>query len=287
MIPPPARSSAGPFSGRSTTPAGGPRAGTGGSTEDTAPSPSPTRTKSAGMATRGWLRVERLVHLADHLGAGVDEGLVAFVLPLRGADLVGLLAHVDVGLELPHHLVDVPAEVVEVHLHVQKLPFGVDDERAPEVEARALVVDAEQTRHLARGIGPHLVLDVGQLLLAPLPSQVREMSVRAHGNDVTAHPLEPLVLLCQSSKLGRSDEREVGGIEEEDRPALPGDLVPEAELSEITLDGVIGGELEVGNDLSQPEPGAGIGHTDRPPVWFHLVDCLIAPDAARDFFHRT
>src|SRR5215831_9753415 len=91
----------------------------------------------------------------------------------------------------------------------------------------------------------------------------------------------------QSSELGRSDEREVGGVKEEDGPPLAGDLVPQAELAEIPLDGVVGGELEVGNDLSQPEPGAGIGHTDRPPVWFHLVDCLIAPDAARDFFHRT
>src|SRR5215467_250702 len=48
MIPPPAESSVGPFSGRSTTPAGGPRAGAGGSTEDTAPSPSPTRTGARG-----------------------------------------------------------------------------------------------------------------------------------------------------------------------------------------------------------------------------------------------
>src|SRR5215470_3310883 len=104
----------------------------------------PDAHEGAGTVTGGWLRVERLVHLADHLGAGVDEGLVTFVLPLRGADLVSLLAHVDVGLELPHHLVDVPAEVVKVHLHVQELALGVDDEGAPEVEPGALVVDAEE-----------------------------------------------------------------------------------------------------------------------------------------------
>src|SRR5215510_12994020 len=83
---------------------------------------------------------------------------------------------------------------------------------------------------------------------------------------MSAHSLEPLVLLCQSSELGRSDEREVRRIEEEDAPPLAGYLVPEAELSEIPLDGVIGGELEVGDDLSQLEHGAGIRHTDRPPV---------------------
>src|SRR5262249_31949188 len=117
-------------------------------------------------------------------------------------------------------------------------------------------------------IGPHLVLHVGQLLLAPVPGQVGELRVGAHGDDVTAHPLEPLVLLCQSSELGRSDEGEVRGVEEEDGPPLAGDLIPEAERSEISPDGVIGGELEVRDDLSQLEPGARIGHTDRPPVCF-------------------
>src|SRR5215468_5186212 len=228
----------------------------------------PDAHEGAGTATGGWLRVKRLVNLADHLGAGVHEGLVALVLPLRGADLIGFLAHVDVGLELPHHLVDVPAEVVEVHLHVQELAFGVDDERTSEVEPRALVVDAEHPRHLACGIGPHLVPHVGQLLLAALPGEVGELRVGAHGDDVTAHPLEPLVLLCQSSELSRSDECEVRGVEEEDGPALPRDLILQTELAEVTLERVVGGELEVRDDLPQLELGAWIGHTNGPPMWF-------------------
>jgi len=91
--------------------------------------------------------------------------------------------------------------------------------------------------HFPGGIGTHLVLHVGQLFLASLPRQVRELGVRAHGDNVTAHPLEPLLLLCQSSELGRSDEGEIGGIEKENGPALPGDLLLQAELAEIPLDG--------------------------------------------------
>src|SRR5262249_10236907 len=138
--------------------------------------PSPAR---VGSQTRSGA-LERLVNFADHLGAGIDQRLVSLVLPLGRADLVAtLLGHVDVGLELPQLLLDVAPEVVEVHLHPGDF----------------------------RGrIGAHRVLDVGQLLLASLPSEMRELRVSADGHDVAPHPLEPLVLLCQSSEFGRSTE---------------------------------------------------------------------------------
>ena len=199
------------------------------------------------------------MHLPDHLGAGVDERLVALVLPLRGADLVRLLRHVDVGLELPHELVDVAAHVVEVHLAVEQHPLGVDHEGAAQGEARGLVVDAEHPGDLPGGVGGHGVLDVRELFLALLPGQVDELGVGAHRDDVAPHLHEPVVLLCQSSELGRSNEGEVGRVEEEDRPALAGDLVGERELPEVVLHGVVGGELEVGDLLPQLEPRR-IGH---------------------------
>src|SRR5581483_209953 len=47
--------------------------------------PGPDR--RGGRAPRSAPSAERLVHLPDHLGSRVDQGLVPLVLPLRGADL--------------------------------------------------------------------------------------------------------------------------------------------------------------------------------------------------------
>ena len=48
------------------------------------------------------------------------------------------------------------------------------------------------------------------------PHQVHELRVTANGDDLRTHFLETIVLLCQSSKFGRSDECEVGGVEEQE-----------------------------------------------------------------------
>jgi hypothetical protein len=80
---------------------------------------------------------------------------------------------------------------------------------------------------------------------------VHELRISAHRDDIAAHPHEPLVLLCQSSELGGSDEGEIGGIEEEDRPSLLAELFLQAEFPEVPFGGFVRGQLEVRHFLAQ------------------------------------
>jgi hypothetical protein len=63
---------------------------------------------------------------------------------------------------------------------------------------------------------------------------VDKLGVGAHRDDIAAHRNEALVLRCQSSELGRADEGEVRGVEE-DGPAPAGDLPAQAERSEVLV----------------------------------------------------
>ena len=65
------------------------------------------------------------------------------------------------------------------------------------------------------------------------------------------------MLLCQSSEFRRSDEGEIRRVEEQDRPALVGDLVLQAELPEVALARFVGDELEVGHALPELQPPTG------------------------------
>jgi hypothetical protein len=78
-----------------------------------------------------------------------------------------------------------------------------------------------------------------------LPRLVHELGVRAHSDDVAAHFDEAIVLLCQSSEFGRSDEREICGIEEEDSPAFVLDLVLHAEFAEVAFRRLVRFELKI------------------------------------------
>ena len=64
--------------------------------------------------------------------------------------------------------------------------------------------------------------------------------------------MEPLVLLCQSSEFGRSDEGEIGRIEEEDRPAAVADLLAHADLAEVPPRRLVRVQLEVRDLVPQP-----------------------------------
>jgi hypothetical protein len=199
-----------------------------------------------------------------HLGRGLER-LVALVLPLGRAALVGLLRQVDVGLELAQQLVDVPAHVVEVDLAVQQRAVGADDERAAQAQPGALVVNAEQAAQVARRVGAHRVLDGGQLLLVTLPGEVHELGVRADRDDLRAELLEAIVLLCQSSEFSRSDEGEVGRVEEQHRPLAGLLLGGQLEGAEVALGGLEGGQGEVGHGL--PDLQGHIGHGDSSREW--------------------
>ncbi|HTX51809.1 MAG TPA: hypothetical protein VMD08_00260 [Candidatus Baltobacteraceae bacterium] len=78
------------------------------------------------------------------------------------------------------------------------------------------------------------------------------LRISAHGNDVTAHANEAGVLLCQSSEFGRSDKAEIGGGEEENRPAAFVDLLAHRKLAEFALGRLERGDLEIGYLLTQP-----------------------------------
>src|SRR5438552_541465 len=92
---------------------------------------------------------------------------------------------------------------------------------------------------------------------------MHELRVRAHRHDVAAHPREPLVLLCQSSELGRSDEGEIRRIEEQDRPPLAVELLLQVELAELLFRGLVRRELEIGYLLAELHPRRRVRHV----VW--------------------
>ena len=86
------------------------------------------------------------------------------------------------------------------------------------------------------------------------PCEVYKLSIGADGDELGTQLFEAILLLCQSSEFGRSDEGEIGGIEEPYGP-LPVFLVLiEAHRPEIILSGVVGRELEIGNTGTELEP---------------------------------
>ena len=109
-------------------------------------------------------------------------------------------------------------EIVKAHLWVHQRSLGIDDERAAKRQPRSLIIYAEHAWQLSGRVLAHRIGHIGQLFLMTLPGQVHELCVGADGDDLSAHLLEAIVLLCQSSKLSRSHEGEIGGIEEQDGP---------------------------------------------------------------------
>ena len=86
------------------------------------------------------------------------------------------------------------------------------------------------------------------------PRKVDELGVRAHGNELGTQLREAILLLCQSSEFGRSDEGEVRWVEEQNSPfTLRLDLI-EADGPEVVFDRVIGRKLEIGNRGAKLQP---------------------------------
>jgi hypothetical protein len=59
------------------------------------------------------------------------------------------------------------------------------------------------------------------------------------------------VLLCQSSKFGRSNEGKIGRVKEKDRPAILGELVLQTKIAEFVLRRIVSGEFEIRNFLAE------------------------------------
>jgi hypothetical protein len=81
---------------------------------------------------------------------------------------------------------------------------------------------------------------------------MHELGVPADRDQLGALLLELLVPLCQSGELGRSDEGEVSGIKEQDRP-FPGlSYGREVNLAEVCLDRIESLDLKIGHALANP-----------------------------------
>ncbi len=130
---------------------------------------------------------------------------------LDGQASLVFLDEVDVGLELPHHLVDVAAEVVEVHFAAEQGALGVDDERAAQrADAGASSYTPNIRPTLPVGSAPIGYLTLASSFSCSRHARCVNLRVGADRDHVAAHLDEPVVLLCQSSELGRSNEGEVG-----------------------------------------------------------------------------
>jgi hypothetical protein len=83
-----------------------------------------------------------------------------------------------------------------------------------------------------------------------------ELGIGADGNDLGIQFFEFIILLRQSSELGRSHEREIGGVEEEDGPCpcrFPGG---NTDLVEIAFRRVEDIKFEIGHCLPYLDPAA-------------------------------
>ena len=200
------------------------------------------------------------MNATDHLRSR-SQRRVAIITPLRRATFVGLAAEIDVGLELPIELIDVAAHVEKVDLSVHQHTFGADEISATQWEAGIFHVNAKGGGQSTGCVSTHGIRDVCQFLLFPLPGQVNKLRVAAHRDDVGAKLLEVVLLLCQSSEFGRSDEGEVGWVEEEDSPLAGGVGGRKAVLTETAGGRLKGGEGEIGDGIANPVRRAGIAHS--------------------------
>jgi hypothetical protein len=73
---------------------------------------------------------------------------------------------------------------------------------------------------------------------------VDELGIGTDRNDLGADLLEPIILLCQSSKFGRSDEGEIRRVEEENRPFARAFELIELDRAEFPLDRIVGLDRE-------------------------------------------
>jgi hypothetical protein len=89
---------------------------------------------------------------------------------------------------------------------------------------------------------------------------VDEFGVGADGDHFRTDLFEAIILLCQSSKFGRSDEGEVGGIEKQDDPSAFGFQLFQADRTEILPHRIIDFDLEGWDLLSDPETRNGFTH---------------------------
>ena len=94
----------------------------------------------------------------------------------------------------------------------------VDDERRAKRHACARVAHAELIDQRARDVGELPLVEALQLRVIAAPAELREFIVGRAAQDDRVTILEILRELGEADDLGRTDEREVLGIEIDDLP---------------------------------------------------------------------
>ena len=159
------------------------------------------------------------------------------------------------GTQHPQDLVDAAADVVLGDAHVHQHAVGVDDEGAA-VRRPVVEQHAEGAAQLAEAVGDHRVADVGEPRVGLEPGLVAEAAVRARREQHGLLAEELGVALREGRQLGRADEREVAGIEEQDDPAaaVTGEIEHDRRglPAEVRLQVVIGNRLADSERHSQP-----------------------------------
>ena len=151
----------------------------------------------------------------------------------------------NIRFELSQDFINIPAYVVEINFGIEEDAVGVDDKRAAERKTRFFIVHAEHAGNLSSGVRAHGVLHIFQQFFVLLPGEVNELGVGADGDNFGIKLLELPVLLCQSSEFGGSDESEIGGVKEQDRPFFRRFLYFETYFPEIALCGFVSFEFEI------------------------------------------
>src|ERR1035437_2323003 len=164
-------------------------------------------------------------------------------LPVGGADLA-VLAHVLEGLQDAERLVDGAADRRVVDRRVLDDAFGVDDEQAAQ---RDLAVLGQHVVLLGEVLAEILEERVREALDATLfsrflgPGEMAELRVDGGAEHLGVELLELAEPVREREDLGRADEREIEGIEEQDDPLPP--VVGEAVRLELAVEDALEGEL--------------------------------------------
>src|SRR4051812_7057623 len=169
-------------------------------------------------ATGGRCRARRRngSDLADEVQRGGEGGVT--LLPLGRADLARVGGDVLGGLDLAEQLHGVAADALGGDLHELDHALGVDQERAAAGEALAVAHDLEVVADDAGLVAEHRELDLADGVGGVVPGLVAEVGVGGDRVDLDAELLEGGVVVGQVAQLRRTDEGEVGRVEEDHRP---------------------------------------------------------------------
>ncbi len=166
----------------------------------------------------------------------------------------------DVCPDLSERFLDISAQIVIIDLGVQKNAFRVDDKGPPKSKAGMFIVDAKYPGKISGRVRAHGVSHFFEHFFIPLPREMHELGVPAHGYYFGVDFFKFFVLLCQSSKFRGSYEGKIGGIEKEDSPFFCGLLGRKRYFRKVTLNGIECFKFEIRDRVSDADGAAIFRH---------------------------